>query len=190
MRGYAGNGRNRRGGGRGNPGIDAGIGKRNREKKKEKEKKASIRRKLDAQEKMKLSAWGGNRPRDELYLQYKAVFDNPQYYDQGTGAIQWPPNEGFSGSPKTITLKKGRRIDRYGYNGGTFTSPEKTGYENRSVAPGTNLRPYNVFKVVKEIEGVKAGNIAPWFDEPGGGIQYKMPRSVQDLLDGGFLERV
>lgn len=188
MRGYAGNGRNRRGGGRGNRGIDAGIGKRNREKKKE--KKINIRRKLDAQEKMKLSAWGGNRPRDELYLQYKAVFDNPRYYDQGTGAIQWPPNEGFSGSPKTITLKKGRRIDRYGFNGGTFTSPEKTGYENRSLAPGTRLKPYKVFKVMKAIENVRAGNIAPWFNEPGGGTQYKMPHSVQDLLDGGFLEQV
>ena len=32
---------------------------------------------------------------DELYLKYKDVFDNPKYYDQSTGEIHWPENDGF-----------------------------------------------------------------------------------------------
>ena len=28
-------------------------------------------------------------PDDELYLKYKDVFDNPRYYNQETGAINW-----------------------------------------------------------------------------------------------------
>ena len=44
----------------------------------------------------KINSWGSNRPSDELYLQYKSVFDNPLYYNQTTGAINWPVNDGFA----------------------------------------------------------------------------------------------
>ena len=37
---------------------------------------------------------------------------------------------------------------------------------------------------------VKAGEIVPWFDEPGGGIQYLLPDTVDELLDAGVLRRI
>ena len=37
---------------------------------------------------------------------------------------------------------------------------------------------------------MKAGEIAPWFDEPGGGIQYLLPDTVDELLDAGVLRRI
>lgn len=46
--------------------------------------------------------------------------------------------------------------------------------------------PYSSFTVRKPIT-VRGGIAAPWMDSPSGGVQYLLPRSVQDLLDGGFL---
>ncbi|NRD77656.1 glycohydrolase toxin TNT-related protein [Bacillus sp. BRMEA1] len=103
----------------------------------------------------KLSLWK-YPPNDELYLKYKHVFNNPKYYDQETGAINWPENDGFLNTPIEETLQPGFRIDRYGYDTGTFVSPEGIPYEMRAVAPGTDLRPYNVFEVVVPIK-VKGG---------------------------------
>ncbi|MCG8540992.1 MAG: TNT domain-containing protein [Clostridia bacterium] len=59
----------------------------------------------------------------------------------------------------------------------------------RSLAPGTEVKPYHVYEVVKPVEGL-GGKIAPWFDQSGGGIQYKLNNSIQELLDGGFIREV
>ena len=37
---------------------------------------------------------------------------------------------------------------------------------------------------------MKAGEIAPWFDESGGGIQCLLPNTVDELLDAGILRRI
>lgn len=47
-----------------------------------------------------------------------------------------------------------------------------------AVPPGTDMKPYSVFEVIEPIK-VKAGEIAPWFDEPGGGIQYLLPKNCE-----------
>ena len=139
-------------------------------------------------DKLKLSQWK-YRPSDELYIQYKHVFDNPKYYDQSTGSINWPINDGFEGVAKETTLRPGARIDRYGFESGTFVSPEGIPYEMRSLALGTKSKPYHVYEVIKPIDGLE-GKIAPWFDEIGGGVQYKLTKSIQDLLDEGYLREV
>jgi len=105
------------------------------------------------------------------------------------GHIIWPPNRGFAGEPKSTFLETGSRVDRYGYEGGTFVSPEGTPYLNRSLAPGTDLQPYNVYEVVKPVE-VQAGEIAPWFDQPGGGLQYEFSKPINELIEDGTLRRV
>ena len=46
-----------------------------------------------------------------------------------------------------------------------------------------------VFEVVKPIP-VTAGEILPWFDEVGGGVQYLLPETVDDLLDAGIIRRI
>ena len=139
-------------------------------------------------DRIKIDAWDYT-PDDELYLKYKDVFDNPKYYNQETGAINWPENNGFADIPMDEVLQPGARIDRYGSDYGSFTSPEGTPYEMRAVAPGTDQRPYSVFEVVEPIN-VKSGSIASWFDEPGGGIQYLLPDTVDELLDAGILRRI
>jgi hypothetical protein len=44
--------------------------------------------------------------------------------------------------------------------------------------------------VIKPIEGVTTGQVAPWFDEVGGVIQHELPDSVRWLLDNGYLREV
>ena len=80
-------------------------------------------------------------------------------------------------------------IDRYGEGTGYYTSPFGTPYSERSLAPNTDKRPYTVYEVVKPIQ-VEGGKIAPWFDEPGGGIQYIMPESLDQLVKEGILKEV
>lgn len=143
---------------------------------------------ISSADRIKIDAWDYT-PSDELYSKYKNVFDNPKYYNQKTGAINWPKNDGFASTPIDEVLQPGTRIDRYGSDFGSFTSPEGIPYEMRAVAPGTDLKPYSVFEVVEPIN-VKAGEIAPWFDEPGGGIQYLLPDTVDELLDAGILRRI
>ncbi|OLP67053.1 Ribonuclease YqcG [Bacillus pumilus] len=136
----------------------------------------------------KLSGWD-YAPNDELYIKYKNVFDNPKYYNQETGAINWPKNDGFLNTPVKDTLKPGFKIDRYGFDTGVFVSPQGIPYEKRAVAPGTDQRPYSVFEVVAPLD-VEGGEIAPWFDEVGGGMQYVLPDSVENLLEAGILRRI
>ena len=105
------------------------------------------------------------------------------------GSIKWPPNDGFEGTPIRNTLQPGMRIDRYGYEGGSFASPFGISYEARSLAPGTETKPYYVYEVIKPFE-VFEGNSVPWFDQPGGGIQYKLFNTIEELINDGFIRRV
>lgn len=128
-------------------------------------------------------------PDSKTYEKHKDVFDNPKYYNQETGEINWPPNNGFIDEQKIETLPQGTRVDRYGSDYGSFVAPYGTEYEKRSLPPGTENSQYSVFEVIKPIN-VQAGETAPWFDEPGGGTQYKLPLSVDDLIDDGYLRRI
>jgi len=117
------------------------------------------------------------------------VFDNSQYYDQITGDIQWPKNQGFDDEPVSIILEKGTKIDRYGWDTGKFAAPAGTPYRQRSLPPGTdNLTRYSVFEIIEPLE-VKMGKTAPWFDEEGAGVQYLLPDSIMNLLLSGMIRR-
>lgn len=137
----------------------------------------------------KLDSWDENAPEEMLYLEYKDIFDNAEYYEQDTGEIIWPENGGFEGEIEEIILEKGVLIDRYGSDYGTYVCPCGISYEERSCAPGTKEKPYSVFTVEKAF-AVQAGEIAPWFDEPGGGEQYILPESVMTMIEDGYLSRV
>jgi hypothetical protein len=104
----------------------------------------------------------------------------------GKPAIQWPANGGFAGNSASATLVPGTTVDRFGIASGSYVSPTGTPFIQRSLAPGTQYAPYNIYNVLKPIQ-VDAGEIAPAFGMPGGGMQYKLPSSVQSLIDSGHL---
>jgi len=78
-------------------------------------------------------------------------------------------------------------IDRFGPESGTFVSPYGTPLEMRSLRPGTDLTLYNVYQVVEPIPGVRMGPIAPAFDQPGYGMQMKLPKPLSNYLRAGVI---
>ncbi|MCY8381202.1 glycohydrolase toxin TNT-related protein [Bacillus haynesii] len=145
-------------------------------------------------DKAKLEGWS-YPPSEEKYLKYKEVYDNPKYYNQETGDINWPPNNGFDGEPVKMKLQKGMLIDRFGGSGGSFFSPEGIPYEQRALALHSDEVDYYVYEVIRPLE-VDGGKIAPWFDRPGGGTQYIKYHengeaySINELIDEGYIREV
>ena len=82
----------------------------------------------------------------------------------------YPPNNGVLGSSGSATLVPGTTIDRFGSDFGRFVSPEGTPFIQRSLPSSSASAPYSVFQVAKPFE-VQAGQVAPWFGMPGGGVQ-------------------
>ncbi|WP_242242041.1 glycohydrolase toxin TNT-related protein [Bacillus cereus group sp. BfR-BA-01309] len=135
-------------------------------------------------------------PSDELYKKYENVYKNPKYYNQKTGEIHWPPNDGFvSGTQKVETLQPGTRLDRYGNPAGSFLAPESDSFPSRALAPHSEQAPYYVYEVIDDFE-VTLGKIAPWFDQPGGGtqiIKYKSngrPYSIEELIELEVIKQI
>jgi len=106
-----------------------------------------------------------------------------------TGGLKWPLNRGFAGTSRSTTLQPGTRIDRYGSEAGAFASPAGTPFGARSLPSEAAAAPLRGYEVVKPLP-VQSGRAAPWFGQPGGGIQYELGQSVKSLVDQGFLRRM
>lgn len=128
-----------------------------------------------------------NLPEDALIVR------DTKYVDE-SGHVDYPkyaPDNGFVAGTKHIeTLDVGALIDRYGGPGGDFTAPKGTPYKMRSLPYYKNQNVYHVYRVIKPIENVEAGRIAPAFGERGGGIQYRLPTNIKELIENGYLEEV
>ena len=137
------------------------------------------------------AVWAGEKIGEELIApgQEGSEPDAQSPIFKGPEPGYWPPNNGFEGEPTTIELPVGTRIDRYGYETGRYLSPEGTPAEQRSLAPGTIDDPYNVYEVSKPFE-VQSGPTAPWFNQPGGGTQYRLPMTVEQALQQGYITKV
>lgn len=111
-----------------------------------------------------------------------------QWLDEN-GRYRFPPNDGFKGTPQDVTLAPGTMIDRYGQPGGRFLSPVGTPYGARALPYDKAKMDYHVYEVRAPLP-VKAGEIVPWFDEPGGGTQYMTAAPVTQLIAEGSLAEV
>jgi len=100
---------------------------------------------------------------------------------------QWPGNMGYVYGADTYSTLEPGLIDRFGPESGTFVSPYGTPLEMRSLRPGTDLTLYNVYQVVEPIPGVRMGPIAPAFDQPGYGMQMKLPKPLSNYLRAGVI---
>jgi Tuberculosis necrotizing toxin len=104
----------------------------------------------------------------------------------GKANVKWPPNDGFAAAPTTQTLMLGDVIDRFGSEGGTFFSPKGESFDSRAVPYVCRQMDYRIYQVRKPIP-VKAGKAAPWFDEPGGAMQFETTEPAYKLLAEGDL---
>ena len=95
----------------------------------------------------------------------------------------WPPNSGGYATKPAETLEVGTIVDRYGYPGGSYVSPVGTPFEKWALPSSSLNKPYKQYEVIKPITPTAESKILPWFGQPGQGVQYKLPKSVQDLLN-------
>jgi hypothetical protein len=137
------------------------------------------------------------------------------YYDPtangGAGGWRYPPDNGYADDPAgdpiefALPLSPGQVIDRFGSEYGSFLAPAGLRYAQRSIPPqsldanpagGCNYHGYRVLRPFT----VRAGPIAAWFSQPGGGLQYQLdstllpgapnPLNVRALVDAGYLARL
>ena len=122
-----------------------------------------------------------------------------------SGWFFYPFADGFANNTAGVpirgrlTLKPGALVDRFGGVQGNFVAPAGSPYDQRALPPAnlnwasgyTSQVPYNyhVYKVKKPVV-VVGGPVAPWFGQPGFGMQFQLPSTVEKLLGDGVLEEV
>lgn len=138
-----------------------------------------------------------------------------KYYDPiangGAGGWIYPPKNGYvllpDGTPIEWhqALLPGQDIDRFGSEYGSFLAPEFLPYAARAIPPQSldsnppSICNYHDYRVLKPFQ-VDAGPIAPWFAQPGGGLQYQLDATlipgapaqinVMWLVNNGYLARI
>jgi hypothetical protein len=125
----------------------------------------------------------------ECYLPWNARPDLRVLWLQTDCRYWFPQRDGFAGRPKPIVLRAGTVIDRFGQPTGNFLAPADASYMGRAVPYDRLKMPYYRYEVVKPLR-VQAGKAAAWFDQPGGGMQYKAGERVQVLVERGYLRQV
>lgn len=100
----------------------------------------------------------------------------------------WPSNDGFSGPTQSITLQQGTVIQRIGGAEGRFVSPYFTDPMSLSLPYHQMPNMSNpTMYIVKQPITVIVGKAAPWFGQYGGGTQYILPQTIQQLINSGIL---
>lgn len=114
---------------------------------------------------------------DELVVRDTKFLDA----DENIDWEKWAPNGGRV--PGTIkenqTIPAGTIIDRYGSQWGKYTSPAGVPYEQRALPYIENPNAYHKYEVLKPIDNVTISEIAPAFEQVGGGIQYELPNNIK-----------
>ena len=102
----------------------------------------------------------------------------------------YPSNDGAVGVIVTVTLPSGDVLTRYGKPTGRYVTPDGMTFEQRALPSTTNEGDFHVYCVERPIDGVQKGKIAPWFGRLGGGIQYKLPDRIVNLMEASMLREV
>lgn len=98
------------------------------------------------------------------------------------------PSDGFDREPAEIVLPAGTLVDRFGGGEGRFVSPAGTPIEARALPRGSERLPYIRYELKQPLK-VLAGKALPAFNRPGGGMQYKLPDTVDALQRQGVLSQ-
>lgn len=125
---------------------------------------------------------------DELVVRDTKFLDA----DENIDWEKWAPNGGRV--PGTIkenqTIPAGTIIDRYGSQWGKYTSPAGVPYEQRALPYIENPNAYHKYEVLKPIDNVTISEIAPAFEQVGGGIQYELPNNIKKLKELYYIKEI
>lgn len=146
-------------------------------------------------------------PDSPLFDGYHPIEPGPQFTDS-TGHLIYP-NDSLPTKPYAIPgtvvpdadLAAGTELGRFGHPGGAYLAPEGTPFAQLSLPPGSATKPYYTY-IVNDPAALPPGwhieqsRAAPWFHQPGGGVQYRIvpppgeAASVDALIDSGYLKGV
>ena len=150
---------------------------------------------ISSEDRKKIQGWKFT-PSDELYIKYKEIYDNPKYYNQKTGEIHWPPNDGFKeGSKCKKVIPADTLFKRYGANNGEFLGNSVDSFESRALAPHSEGAEIHYYQLVEDYE-FTTGKAAPWFGSEGGAQQYVVYKpdgskyTIKELEEAGIIEDV
>ncbi len=115
------------------------------------------------------------------------------------GQTWYPPNNGGVGDAVRTNLPKDMKLDRFGGEGGSYLSKAGDTFDSRAL-PGMPDGAPNIYSVTEKGAKrllVEQSEIAPWFGQPGGGMQYKLidaanpsaKFTVADAIQSGLLKR-
>ncbi|SEP91529.1 Protein of unknown function [Lentzea xinjiangensis] len=86
-------------------------------------------------------------------------------------------------------LPAGTEVDRYGDQSGNLVYVAGTPFPERSLVPSWINRPYRVYRLRRPLE-VLTGVAVPWFEQPGGGTAYLLPKAVEEMVADGVLVEI
>ena len=156
----------------------------------------SSRESLSSADRLREKVWR-DPPSEEFYIKYKDVYQNDLYYNQATGEINWPANDGFKEGTiiEDTRLPEGTLFKRYGSDNGEFLGTADDSFEARSRAPHSENAEIHYYRMTEE-GSMTSGEIAPWFGSEGGGTQvvkYKpdgTKYTIRELEDAGLIEDI
>lgn len=117
--------------------------------------------------------------------------------DDKRGDWDYPPDDGFALNSRErpiiapVVLHVGQRVDRFGPESGRFLSPAGAKLSERAIPPSnldtTDPRypfDYHLYTVKQQFT-VDGGPVAPWFEQPGQGVQYRTSDAYFPNLPAG-----
>ena len=151
---------------------------------------------LSSADRLRIKDWK-YPPSDDLYIKYKDVYQNDLYYNQATGEINWPVNDGFKEGTivENTRLPEGTLFKRYGSDNGEFLGTADDSFEARSLAPHSENAEIHYYRMTEE-GSMTSGEIAPWFGSEGGGTQFVKYKpdgtkyTIRELEDAGLIEDI
>lgn len=91
-------------------------------------------------------------------------------------------------------LPKDSIIIRFGSEIGRYTAPAKTQFSEIALPYTIESLEYHEYRVIADKLPVQCivqkGKVAPMFNQPGGGIQYRHERTIRTLVRDSVLERI
>jgi len=129
----------------------------------------------------------GDLSRQEFYDKYWNPESDRWHYPEAKDGFP----DGFDGPASPNSMQPGDVIDRFGPADGKYASPADTPFPERAIPPSSISSDYTQYRVLKPLpEEVLEGKIAPWFEQPGGGVQYKFDHPISWYQERGYLEPV
>jgi hypothetical protein len=89
---------------------------------------------------------------------------------------------------RMVLLPPGTEVDRFGEENGNVTYAARTPYRHRSLPTDWSSLPFHAYRLQRPLEAL-TGLAVPWFEQPGGGTAFVLPRSIAELMaDGSLVE--